>query len=69
MVVGHHIGETKKQLGALFDAAESGHAILLFDEADSLLGERTDVKSSNDRYANLERAARLEYEAMGTIAS
>ena len=48
------IGETEKQLAALFDAAEAGHAILLFDEADSLFGKRTEVKSSNDRYANLE---------------
>ncbi len=53
-VVSKFIGETEKQLSALFDAAESGHAILLFDEADSLFGKRTDVKSSNDRNANLE---------------
>ncbi|HUQ52110.1 MAG TPA: AAA family ATPase [Gammaproteobacteria bacterium] len=48
------IGETERNLAALFDAAEAGHAILLFDECDSLFGKRTDVKSSNDRYANLE---------------
>jgi hypothetical protein len=53
-LVSKYIGETEKQLGALFDAAEAGHAILLFDEADSLFGKRTEVKSSNDRYANLE---------------
>jgi AAA+ superfamily predicted ATPase len=53
-VVSKWIGETEKNLGALFDAAEAGHAILLFDEADSLFGKRTDVKSSNDRNANLE---------------
>jgi SpoVK/Ycf46/Vps4 family AAA+-type ATPase len=53
-VVSKWIGETEKQLGELFDAAEAGHAILLFDEADSLFGKRTDVKSSNDRYANFE---------------
>jgi hypothetical protein len=53
-LVSKWIGETEKQLGALFDAAEAGHAVLLFDEADSLFGKRTDVKSSNDRYANLE---------------
>jgi len=53
-VVSKFIGETEKNLGALFDAAEAGHAILLFDEADALFGKRTDVKSSNDRYANLE---------------
>ncbi|MEO8844345.1 MAG: AAA family ATPase [Kofleriaceae bacterium] len=53
-LVSKYIGETEKQLGELFDAAEAGHAILLFDEADSLFGKRTDVRSSNDRYANLE---------------
>ena len=53
-VVSKYIGETEKNLAALFDAAEAGHAILLFDEADSLFGKRTEVKSSNDRYANLE---------------
>ncbi|MEZ4404459.1 MAG: ATP-binding protein [Kofleriaceae bacterium] len=53
-VVSKWIGETEKNLGELFDAAEAGHAILLFDEADSLFAKRTEVKSSNDRYANLE---------------
>jgi AAA+ superfamily predicted ATPase len=53
-ITSKYIGETERNLAALFDAAEAGHAILLFDEADSLFGKRTDVKSSNDRYANLE---------------
>ncbi len=53
-LVSKYIGETEKQLATLFEAAESGHAILLFDEADSLFAKRTEVKSSNDRYANLE---------------
>jgi SpoVK/Ycf46/Vps4 family AAA+-type ATPase len=53
-IVSKYIGETEKQLAALFDAAECGHAVLLFDEADSLFAKRTEVKSSNDRYANLE---------------
>lgn len=48
------IGETEKNLAALFDAAEAGHAILLFDEADALFGKRTSVTSSNDRHANQE---------------
>jgi len=48
------IGETEKNLAALFDAAESGHAMLLFDEADALFGKRTDVRSSVDRHANQE---------------
>jgi AAA+ superfamily predicted ATPase len=58
------LGETEKNLGRAFDAAEAGHVLLLFDEADSLLARRTgEVKSSNDRHANLETnfiLARLE---------
>ncbi len=53
-IVSKYIGETEKQLSAVFDTAETGHAILLFDEADSLFGKRSEVRSSNDRYANLE---------------
>ncbi len=53
-VVSKWIGETEKNLAALFDAAEAGHAILLFDEADALFGKRTNVTSSNDRFANQE---------------
>ena len=54
-VVSKWIGETEKQLSRLFDAAEQGHALLLFDEADSLFGQRTaDIKGATDRYANLE---------------
>jgi AAA+ superfamily predicted ATPase len=58
------IGETEKNLARAFDAAEAGHVLLLFDEADTILGRRTaEVRSSNDRYANLETnfvLARLE---------
>lgn len=53
-ITSKYIGETEKHLAEMFDAAEAGHAILLFDEADSLFGKRTEVRSSNDRYANLE---------------
>jgi SpoVK/Ycf46/Vps4 family AAA+-type ATPase len=53
-IVSKYVGETEKNLANLFDAAEAGHAILLFDEADSLFAKRTEVKSSVDRYANLE---------------
>ena len=52
--VSKYIGETEKNLSRLFDAAEAGGAILLFDEADALFGKRTEVKDSHDRYANLE---------------
>jgi len=53
-VVSKWVGETEKQLAKIFEAADVGHALLLFDEADSLFAKRTEVKSAVDRYANLE---------------
>ncbi len=53
-VVSKYIGETEKNLRRVFDAAEAEATILLFDEADSLFGKRSDVKDSHDRYANME---------------
>jgi len=53
-VVNKYIGETEKNLARVFDAAEEGGAILLFDEADALFGKRSEVKDSHDRYANIE---------------
>jgi hypothetical protein len=49
-----YVGETEKNLSRIFEGARAGHVIILFDEADSLFSKRTEVKSSNDRYANLE---------------
>lgn len=53
-VVSKYIGETEKNLASVFDAAEDGGAILLFDEADALFGKRSEVRDSHDRYANME---------------
>jgi hypothetical protein len=53
-VMSKWIGETERNLSTIFDAAEDGQVVLLFDEADSLFARRTEVRSSNDRYANLE---------------
>jgi SpoVK/Ycf46/Vps4 family AAA+-type ATPase len=53
-VVSKYIGETEKNLCRVFDAAEGGGAVLLFDEADALFGKRTEVRDSHDRYANIE---------------
>ncbi|MEX0271119.1 ATP-binding protein [Leptolyngbyaceae cyanobacterium UHCC 1019] len=59
-VVSKYIGETEKNLRRIFDAAEIGGAILLFDEADALFGKRSEVKDSHDRYANMEVAYLLQ---------
>ena len=53
-IVSKYIGETEKNLRRIFDAAEEGGAILLFDEADALFGKRSEVRDSHDRYANIE---------------
>jgi hypothetical protein len=54
MVVSKYIGETEKNLKAVFDKAQSRGWILFFDEADALFGKRTEVGDSKDRYANQE---------------
>jgi hypothetical protein len=53
-VVSKYIGETEKNLETIFLKAINKSWILFFDEADALFGKRTEVRSSNDRYANQE---------------
>jgi len=53
-VVSKYIGETEKNLDRVFEAARGANGVLLFDEADAILGKRTDVRDAHDRYANLE---------------
>lgn len=54
--VSKYIGETEKNLGALFREAEQKNWVLFFDEADALFGKRSEVKDAHDRYANQEVA-------------
>lgn len=53
-VVSKYIGETEKNLRRVFETAEQGGLILLFDEADALFGKRSEVRDSHDRYSNIE---------------
>jgi DNA polymerase III delta prime subunit len=59
-VVSKWIGETEKNLAALFDQAAEGGMILFFDEADALFGKRGDTRSANDRHANQQIAYLLQ---------
>lgn len=59
-VVSKYIGETEKNIGAIFKDAEQSNAILFFDEADALFGKRSEVKDAHDRYANIETAYLLQ---------
>jgi SpoVK/Ycf46/Vps4 family AAA+-type ATPase len=71
--VSKYIGETEKNLGALFDEARASGAVLFFDEADALFGKRSEVKDAHDRYANLEIGYLLqrmeEYDGVNVLAS
>jgi len=53
-VMSKYIGDTTKRLRSIFDAAEGGGVMLLFDEADAVFGKRSEVKDSHDRYANID---------------
>ncbi|MFD1565523.1 AAA family ATPase [Haloarchaeobius amylolyticus] len=53
-MVSKYIGETEENLEQLFQAAEQSNAILLFDEADAIFGDRAEVSDATDRYANVE---------------
>jgi SpoVK/Ycf46/Vps4 family AAA+-type ATPase len=72
-VVSKWIGETEKNLAAIFETAERAQAVLFFDEADALFGKRTEVSDAHDRYANLETAyllSRLErFEGLAILAT
>ena len=59
-VVDKYIGETEKRLKEVFDRAEKSNMILFFDEADALLGKRSEVKDAKDKYANTEVAYLLQ---------
>jgi DNA polymerase III delta prime subunit len=67
-VVNKYIGETEKNLEALFSRVEELDVMLLIDEGDALLTQRTNVQSANDRYANLETNFLLQrLESFGGI--
>lgn len=51
-VVSKYIGETEKNLDRVLETAAAKDVVLLFDEADALFGQRTDVRDAHDRYAN-----------------
>lgn len=59
-LISKYIGETQKNIGRIFDAAESADCILFFDEADALFSRRTEAADAQDRYANAEIAYLLQ---------
>ncbi len=72
-VVSKYIGETEKNLNAVFEAVKKGQGVLFFDEADVLFNKRVEVQNSNDRHSNMEAAYLLqkmeEYEGVVILAT
>ena len=72
-IVSKYIGETEKNLSLIFDEAEDCNVILFFDEADALMGKRSEVKDAHDRYANIEISYLLqrmeEFSGMSLLAT
>ena len=72
-VLSKYIGDTEKQLGAVFDEVRKSQSILFFDEADALFGKRSEVRDSHDRYANVQTSYLLqkieEYDGVVILAS
>ncbi|KAL5457433.1 hypothetical protein EMCRGX_G034692 [Ephydatia muelleri] len=48
------VGESTKNIDAIFEEARHSDAILVFDEAEGLFGSRTEMSTSTDRYANVD---------------
>lgn len=59
-VVSKYIGDTEKNIDRVFEDARQSGAVIVIDEADALLGKRSEVKDAHDRYANIEVAYLLQ---------
>ena len=72
-VVSKYIGDTEKNIDRVFNDARASGAVLLIDEADALLGKRSEVKDAHDRYANIEVAYLLQrmeaYEGLAILTT
>ena len=53
-MVKKYVGEAEKNLRELIDSVEDGGDLLMFDEADTFFGKRSEGKDNHDRYANIE---------------
>lgn len=72
-LIDKYVGETEKNIKAVFDQAAKGNYILFFDEADAIFNKRIEAASSNDRFANIESSLLLqcmeEFEGLSILAT
>jgi len=53
-LVSQYVGQTGKNIEAMFKEAKAMDAILVFDDAEALFGKRNEQSNSTDRYANMD---------------
>jgi AAA+ superfamily predicted ATPase len=72
-VVSKWVGETEKNLDRVLRDVQEAHAILFFDEAEAVFGQRGTVTNAQDRYALQETSFLLqrieEYEGVVILAT
>src|SRR5205807_8036921 len=72
-VVSKYIGDTEKNIDRVFTDAQRSGAAILIDEAEALLGKRSEIKDAHDRYANIEVAYLLQrmeaYEGLAILTT
>lgn len=72
-LVDKYVGETEKNIKAVFRQASKGNYILFFDEADAIFNKRMDATNANERFANIESALLLqcmeEYGGLSILAT
>ena len=68
-VTSKYVGETSKNIEKILSQAKNMDIVLMFDEADSLFGKRTEIKDAHDRFANADTNYLLQAieEFPGTI--
>ena len=52
-IVSKYVGDTEKNLDALFEAAEASNAVLMFDDTDHLFGSGDSSTGDSGRFPNL----------------
>lgn len=52
-IMNKYVGESEKNVAQLLEHAAASDVVLLFDEADSLFGRRSEARESGERYANM----------------
>jgi SpoVK/Ycf46/Vps4 family AAA+-type ATPase len=72
-IMSKYIGDSEKNIARVFLDAQMSGAALLIDEADALLGKRSEVNDAHDRYANIEVAYLLQrmetYEGLAILTT